>query len=82
MATYYCDSPAQEAYEALSASGLVRPAEKSGSLLYSLSVKEFNLPDFTIGRYKFAFWEFVSHSTSFIIFKGFQATQVYFQRFV
>lgn len=46
--------PAQEAYEALSSSGLVRPGEKSGSLLYSLSVKEFNLPHFTIGNYPVA----------------------------
>ncbi|XP_050705697.1 pseudouridylate synthase TRUB2, mitochondrial-like [Eriocheir sinensis] len=42
------DPQSQEAYEALSSKGLVRPGEKSGSLLYSLSVKEFNLPDFTI----------------------------------
>lgn len=42
------DPQSQEAYEALSSSGLVRPGEKSSPLLYALTIKEFNPPDFTI----------------------------------
>lgn len=38
----------QEAYEALSADGLVRPGEKSPALIYGLDIVNFNLPDFTL----------------------------------
>lgn len=40
----------QEAYEALSAEGLVRPGEKSPPLIYALKIVDFNLPDFTLGK--------------------------------
>ena len=43
--------PLQEAYEALSSSGLVRPAANSNPLLYAISIKEFNSPEFTLGKY-------------------------------
>ncbi|XP_045102994.1 mitochondrial mRNA pseudouridine synthase Trub2-like isoform X2 [Portunus trituberculatus] len=42
------DIHSQEAYEALSCTGLVRPEENSSPILYALSVKEFNPPDFTL----------------------------------
>ncbi|XP_047498280.1 mitochondrial mRNA pseudouridine synthase Trub2-like [Penaeus chinensis] len=42
------DPQSQEAYEALSAEGLVRPGEKSPPLIYALKIVDFNLPDFTL----------------------------------
>lgn len=42
------DPQSQEAYEALSADGLVRPGEKSPPLIYALKIVDFNLPDFTL----------------------------------
>ncbi|KAK4290121.1 hypothetical protein Pmani_036963 [Petrolisthes manimaculis] len=38
----------QEAYEALSAEGLVRPGEKSPPLLYGINLVDFNPPHFTL----------------------------------
>lgn len=42
------DPQSQEAYEAMSSEGLVRPSEKSPPLIYNLDILEFNPPEFTI----------------------------------
>nr|XP_045581938.1 mitochondrial mRNA pseudouridine synthase Trub2-like [Procambarus clarkii] len=42
------DPHSQEAYEALSSNGLVRPAMTSAPMIYGLSIVEFNLPYFTL----------------------------------
>ncbi|KAK8750043.1 hypothetical protein OTU49_015209 [Cherax quadricarinatus] len=42
------DPHSQEAYEALSSEGLVRPARNSPPMIYGLSIVDFDLPSFTL----------------------------------